>query len=175
MKKLLIAIIAFGFASTASAADLEVQISNSVSGTSSDVSIGIPDEGDTLTTYGLQSEVYYGLNENIQIGGHLGFAGSSADDSNFGYSIGVFGRYNLDTELRDSMFFGLGVVYGDNGSDGDFATTVQLAVQAGKRFALSDNLTYTPNVTFLANVAGDNDSGSAVVLNLISFSGFMSM
>lgn len=173
MKKLLIAIIAFGFASTASAADLEIQISNSVAGTAGAVNIAIPDEGDTITSYGLQGEVYYGINENIQIGGLLGFSSSTADGDELGYNIGLMGRYNLDTELRDSMFFGLGVKYMDTGFDN--GTRVELAVQAGKRFALSDTLTYTPNVTIALGVAGDNDSGTAVVLNLLSFSGFMSM
>ena len=173
MKKLLIAIITLNFAATAYAVDIEIQISNSVSGSGSDVTIAIPDEGDTLTTYGLGSEVYYSFSENIQIGGHLGFTGSSAEGTDLGYSAGALGRYNLDTELRDSMFLGLGLIYSDDGSGGDFATKVAVVLQAGKRFAVSDTLTYTPNMTLSQGVAGDNDSGTIVSLNLISFSGFI--
>ena len=179
MKKLLIALAAFGFASTASADNMEVQISSPVptlGGTSGGIMINDEDAGDN-TSYSLQGEVYYSLNENIQVGGMLGFGDQDTAGTELFYNLGVAARYNLDTELRDSMFFGLGLNYSDAGNEAVDSTSIALFIQAGKRYALSDSLTYTPNVTYAMAVGGDDgyDEGSTIAINILSFSGFMNL
>jgi len=180
VKKLLIAIIAFGFASTASANNLEVQISSNnggiVGGTSGGLNVNSEELGDN-SPWGLQGEAYYGVNENIQVGGMLAFGDRDATGAELGYTLGVAARYNLDTELRDSIYFGVGVAFIENGLEDIDSTSIGAFVTAGKRFALSDNLTYTPNVTYTTLVGGDDgfDEGSVISVNLLSFSGFMNL
>ena len=180
MKKLLIALVAFGFASTASANNLEVQITGNngglVGGTAGGVNIADEDAGDN-TPWGLAAEAYYGINDQFQIGGMLAFGDADTGASELNYTLGVAARYNLNSELRDSVFFGGGVAFIENGVDGIDSTTIGAFVQAGKRFALSDNLTYTPNITYTLAVGGDDgfDEGSIISINLLSFSGFMNL
>lgn len=182
MKKLLIAFIAFGFTSTASANNLEVQISSPAPGFGgTNGGVFIQDDGNDLTddttSFNLQGEVYYSVTDNIQVGGMLGFGDQDQTGLELNYNLGVAARYNLDTDFRDSMFFGVGLAYSELGVEAFDSTRISLLVQAGKRFALSDHLTYTPNVTYAMAVSGDDgfDEGSTIAINILSFSGFMNL
>lgn len=189
MKKLLIALVAFGFVSTASANNLEIQISSAApgsglapafGGTTGGVYIGdedMPGATDDSTSYNLQGEVYYMVTENIQVGGMLGFGDRDITGTELMYNLGVAARYNLDTDFRDSMFFGVGLAYSELGVEPVDSTRISAFIQAGKRFALSDHLTYTPNVTYALGVGGDEnyDEGSTIAINILSFSGFMNL
>jgi len=170
MKKIILSLIVLGFTSAASAS-LEVQIS---SGSLVDTGavVQIIDNGTTSdTTWGLGAEVYKSMNDNIQIGGVVSLVDFGEETA---YSFGVRVRYNLDSDLRDSMWLGGGLSYSNMTGDGD-NSRIALNLQFGKRYALSDSLTYTPNVSFDINVAGDVDEGHLIGINLISFSGFMNM
>lgn len=174
LKNIVAVLMGLSFAATANAA-YEIQISNSFGGTGA--SIDLVDKGgdtDSYIDYGVSGELYLTMSEQLQVGGIVGFAGTdrkgpnnkTVDDS---ITIGALMRYNLSTEMRDSLFVGGGIAYNDFG-DGD---SIGILLSAGKRFALSDSLTWTPNVSININVAGDEDEGSLISLNLISFSGFM--
>lgn len=172
MKKIILSLIVLGFTSAASAT-LEIQLSSGAAfpgvATSTGAGFFIPDEGDTV--WGLSTEVYKSINENIQAGGVLNFI--NFGDETF-YTLGARVRYNLDSNLRDSMWLGGGLSYSNVSGDGD-NSRIALNLQFGKRYALSDSLTYTPNVSFDLNLGGDIDEGHIIGVNLISFSGFMNM
>jgi hypothetical protein len=89
-------------------------------------------------------------------------------------SLGALVRYNLSTELRDSVFVGGGLRY-TSFDAGNATDNFALLFSVGKRYALSETLTWTPNVTIALNVAGDDgaDDGHNIALNLLSFSGFL--
>ena len=191
MKKFLVTIAVLGFGFSAQADHhYEVQISSAVGGVLGDIgsaggtSGGIQFNDDEFgdddnNPWSLGAEVYKSMTENIQVGGLLNFGDSDTDFAEFHYTVGLMGRYNLDTELRDSMYFGLGVIFSDFGiedsesnSDPD-TTRFAILASVGKRYALSDTITYTPNITVEFGVGGDFDEGTRVSVNLLSFSGFM--
>ncbi|MCO5114491.1 MAG: hypothetical protein M9899_09995 [Bdellovibrionaceae bacterium] len=166
LKNVLALIVTLGFSASAFAG-IEIQINGSGLGTSGGFEMW--DNGATDgTDWSLSGEAYWGLSDNLQVGGMLALAdGDSMAD--MAMSLGVAARYNLDSELRNSIFVGGGVIYTDFGP-GD---SIGVMVQAGKRFAISDTLTWTPNLTVVLNVAGDIDEGHVIALNLLSFSGFL--
>ena len=172
LKNVLALIVTLGFSASAFAG-IEVQISGNGGPMSAGGGTGggfyMWDNGATDgTDWGLAGEAYWGLSDNLQVGGMLALAdGDSYSDMLM--SLGVAARYNLDSELRNSIFLGAGVTYTDFGP-GD---SIGVMVQAGKRFALSDTLTWTPNLSVVLNVAGDLDEGHTIALNLLSFSGFL--
>lgn len=172
MKKFLVTIAVLGLSFAAHAdKGLEVQISNGFAGTAGDITMSDKDftGGDSNTSWNLGGEVYKSINDNIQIGGILGVADAGCDACDTSFAIGVAGRYNFDSELRDSMFAGLGVSMADDGTN----NSIRAHIQFGKRMAMSDTITWTPNLTYMMRVGGDIDEGSQIVINLLSFSGFM--
>ena len=177
MRKFLIALAMFGFASTAFANNLEVQISgNPAGGTGGSFVINSEELGDN-TYWEFKGEVYYSINDNIQVGSVLGFQNDDSDGFELGYTLGTVFRYNLNPELTNSVWFGAGLNYTEFGVEDVDSTSIEVFIQAGKRFALSDNFTYTPNFTYNTRVSGDDgyDEGYRVSINLISFSGFMNL
>ena len=161
----------------AAQAQLEVQINGSAAlenGSSGNLTLSELGENDqdteSTTSWSLGGEVYRGLNENLQLGGLLAVSDSGLDESDTNFTLGALLRYNLDSELRNSMFFGGGLAFTDYG-EGD---SMSVVASFGKRYALSDAFTYTPNVSVLVPVAGDVD-GHRVSFNFISFSGFLNI
>lgn len=166
LKNVLALIVTLGFSASAFAG-IEIQINGSGLGTDGGLRMWDTGAADG-TDWSLSGEAYWGLSDNLQVGGMLALAdGDSLPDMEM--SLGVAARYNLDSELRNSIFVGGGVLYTDNGS----MDSIGVMVQAGKRFAISDTLTWTPNLTVVLNVAGDIDEGHVIALNLLSFSGFL--
>lgn len=172
LKNVLALIVSLGFSATAFAG-IELQIS----GNGGPMSAGGGTNGGLYmwdagaadgTDWGLSGEAYWGMSDNLQVGGLLTLAdGDTMPDMLM--SLGVAARYNLDSELRNSIYVTGGVVYTDFGN----ADSIGVMVGAGKRFALSDTITWTPNLTLTLNVAGDLDEGHTIALNLLSFSGFL--
>jgi opacity protein-like surface antigen len=182
MKKFLVTIAVLGFAFSAQAEGdhmYEVQINGgfgggltSVGGTSGGFNINDEDTGDN-SPWSLGAEVYKTMGSNMQVGGILTFGDRDNAGSELGYTLGVVGRYNFDTDYTQSMFAGLGLAYSDLGVDGVDSTRIALLLQFGKRFMLSEHLTWTPNVALNMGIGGDLDEGTSIAINLISFSGFM--
>lgn len=169
MKKFLVAIALLGFGFSAQADHhYEIQINGTANGTGGGVFLS-DDGNDSNTAWGLGGEVYKSLNDKMQIGGVLTVADSGVSGSDTVIGLGVKGRYNLDSDLRDSMFFGLGLVASDVDN---FSESLNLILGFGKRYALSDTITYTPNLEYVHYMDSDRD-GYQVNINLISFSGFM--
>jgi hypothetical protein len=168
MKKFLVTLAVMGFGLAAHAEGLEIQISNSFIGTGANVTISDEDNADA-TSFGINAQVYKSLTDTFQIGGGLTVADSGQDGSDTVFGVALLGRYNFDSELRNAMFAGAGVSYTDFGP-GD---TIKLHLEFGKRYALSDTITWTPNLAVIMDMAGDDDEGMDIVLNLISFSGMM--
>lgn len=183
LKSMLSLLVVVGFAVSANAAPKEIQINGSygapaipggpTSGTNA--SIGMNDDGsDSSTSIGLGAEVYFGMSDQLQVGALVGYT-----TSEFGVaevdtmSLGALVRYNLSSELRDSVFVGGGVRYMDMDMGGTSADNIALLLSVGKRYALSETITWTPNVTVALNIGGDLDEGHNINLNLLSFSGFM--
>lgn len=166
LKSILGLVMSLGFVATANAA-YEIQINGSFLGTAGGIEMS--DDGtDDATDYGLGAEVYFGMSENLQVGGLFAYMdGDSFTDAQI--QLGALVRYNLDAELRNSIFINGGLGYTDFGP-GD---SIGLLVGAGKRFAISETLTWTPNISVTLNVGGDLDEGHTIALNLLSFSGFM--
>jgi hypothetical protein len=181
MLKSILSLVVVALAANANAAQKEIQISQSMdsgvpfatSGTRAGINLN--DDGtDSTTSYGFQGEVYFGMSDALQVGGILGYSDSGASGADALMTIGAAVRYNLSSELREAMFVGGGIVYS---SAGDF-NRMNLNLQAGKRIALSETITWTPNVTIALPMSGDNGSGVdpegyTVSLNILSFSGFM--
>lgn len=173
LKNVLALIVTLGFSASAMAG-IELQISSGngpmgmgAGGTSG--GLYMTDDGsDSSTDWSLAAEAYWGMSDNLQVGGMLSLTDLEVA-SDMIMSLGVAARYNLDSELRNSIFVGGGVVYTDFGP-GD---SIGVLLQAGKRFALSDTITWTPNVSLLLNVAGDIDEGHVLAFNILSFSGFL--
>ncbi len=174
LKNIFAMLMGLSFVATAHAG-YELQINGSFGsalagvGSGTEAAVILNDNGTTDSTdYGLGAEIYFGMSEQLQIGGLFGYAdGDSFADA--ALAIGGLVRYNLASEMRDSIFVGGGVRYIDFGA----ADNIAVLLTAGKRFAISETLTWTPNLSVALNVAGDLDEGHSIVLNLISFSGFM--
>lgn len=172
LKSILGLLMTVSFAATANAA-LEVQINSSVLGTAGGITL--EDDGtNDRTILGFGAEVYTPLSENLQVGGVLAYNDQDIPNVDASISLGAMVRYNLTTELRDAVFVGGGIIYNDNGSsDG-----IDLALQVGKRYALSESITWTPNVTVQIPVSGEGPGGAdreghRIAINLLSFSGFL--
>jgi len=183
MKKVLVTIALLGFGFSAQADhNYEIQINGGTTGmaglgaqggTAGTVTINDDKVGDN-TPWSLGAEVYKSMGENLQVGGLLSLADTDTTGSDTTFALGVVARYNFDADHRNSMFAGGGLTFNDIGT-GDF---IGLHLQFGKRYALSDTITYTPNVTYTTAVSGEFDGGgdiegSSIVINLLSFSGFM--
>ncbi len=173
MKKVLVAIALMGFGFSASADHMyEIQINGGFAGTAGNFTINDEDNGDN-SPWNLGAEVYKTMTDAFQLGGVLALA----DEDNGGdtaITLGVLGRYNFDADHRNSMFAGGGLTYTTAGD----ADAMNLHLQFGKRYELSDTITYTPNVAYVTALSGDDGNGgdvegSSIVINLISFSGFM--
>lgn len=174
-KNILALIVSLSFSASAFAA-IEIQFTpgavgpmglSSAGGTSGGIQM-IDDGTDSATNWGFTGEGYYGLDDKLQVGGMLSLVDIDGA-SDMMMSLGVMARYNLDSELRNAIYLTGGVLYSDFGP----ADSIGVLVGAGKRFALSDTITWTPNVTVLLNVAGDVDKGHSINLNVLSFSGFL--
>ncbi|MGH1467774.1 MAG: outer membrane beta-barrel protein [Bdellovibrionales bacterium] len=184
MKKVLVTIALLGFGFSAHAdRGMELQISagvagvngtSGIGGTAGGIQINDEDTGDN-SPWGLSGEVYKSMNDNMQVGGLLALSDADSTGMEMSYTLGVLGRYNFDTDLRNSMFVGAGLTYADLGVDGTDSTRMSLLLSFGKRYALSDTITYTPNITFEMGMGGDTgfDEGNRIAINLLSFSGFM--
>ncbi len=166
-------IVSLGFVAT-SHATKEIQFNGSYAdakgatgGTRAAISLG--DDGtEDKTDYGFSVEAYHSLSEVLQVGGLLGYAdGDSFQEA--AIAIGALVRYNLDADLRNSIFVGGGIRYADFGPGDNIA----ILASVGKRFAMSETITWTPNVAIALNVAGDLDNGHNINLNILSFSGFL--
>lgn len=169
MLKGLFAVLVSLFAVSANAG-YEIQISNSHIGTGADITMTDPGfGGDNVTSFGLNAEVYFGMSEQLQVGGGFLYADSGVDGADATLGLAGLVRYNLASELRTAIFVGAGVSWVDFGD----ADSIAIHAQAGKRFAISDTLTWTPNLEVRFAMAGDIDEGSTIALNLVSFSGFM--
>jgi hypothetical protein len=173
MLKSILSLVVVALAANANAAQKEIQITQSMTGTNA--AINMNDDGnDSTTSFGFQGEVYFGMSDALQVGGILGYADSGVSGADAMMTIGAAVRYNLSSELREAMFVGGGIVYS---SAGDF-NQMNLALQAGKRIALSETITWTPNITFSLPISGDDGAGNDpegynIALNILSFSGFM--
>lgn len=167
LKSMLSLLVVVGFAVSANAAPKEIQINGSHLGTTA--AITMEDDGtNDATDYGFGVQVYFGMSENLQIGALVGYQdGDSFTDA--AMMLGALARYNLTTELRDAVFVEGGVRYMDAGS----ADQISVLLGVGKRYALSETITWTPNVSLALHVGGDADEGHSIALNLLSFSGFM--
>jgi hypothetical protein len=169
MLKGLFAVLVSLFAVSANAG-YEIQISNSHVNTGANITMTDPGfDADSVTSFGLNAEVYFGMSEQLQVGGGFLYADSGEDGADATLGLAGLVRYNLSSELRTAMFVGGGVSYADFGD----ADRIAIHAQVGKRYAISDTLTWTPNLSIAFNMAGDIDEGSTIALNLISFSGFM--
>ncbi len=169
LKNIFALLMGLSFAVSANAA-YEIQISNSFLGTGANISMNDPGfGGDTTTSFGVTGEVYFGMSETLQIGGVFSYADTGVSGADAALGLGALVRYNFAPELRDSMFVGGGLSYADLGA----ADQINLHASIGKRYAISETLTWTPNVAVRFAVGGDIDEGSTIALNLISFSGFM--
>lgn len=177
MKKVLVVIALMGFGFSASADHTyEIQINGGLGGTAGSITLNDDDTsptGESNTPWSLGAEVYKTMGENMQFGGILQI--SDADNGgDTAFTLGALGRYNFDADHRNSMFAGGGLTFSDMG-DTDF---IALHLQFGKRYALSDTITYTPNISYRTAISGEdaagNDvEGSVITINLLSFSGFM--
>lgn len=167
LKSLLSLVVTLGFVASANAMTKEIQINGSHLGT--EAAVEMDDDGTTDgTDYGFGLQVYFGLSEQLQVGGLLAYAdGDSFADA--AMMLGGLVRYNLSSELRDAVFVEGGVRYADYGA----ADQISILLGVGKRYALSDTITWTPNVSVALHMAGDLDEGHNIALNLLSFSGFM--
>lgn len=169
LKNIFAMLMGLSFVATAHAG-YEIQISNSFLGTAADITMTDPGfGGDDVTSFGVNAEVYFGMSEQLQVGGALAYLDSGEDGADAVLGLAALVRYNLSSELRDSVFVGGGVSYTDFGD----ADQIALHASVGKRYAISETLTWTPNLAVSFNMAGDIDEGSTIALNLISFSGFM--
>lgn len=173
LKNIFAMLMGLSFVATAHAG-YEIQISNSTAfGTAADITMD--DDGtDSTTSFGVTAEVYFGMSEQLQVGGGLAYLDSGVSGADATLGLAALVRYNLSSEMRDAMFVGGGVSYADFG----VADQISLHVQAGKRFAISETLTWTPNLSFILPISGDDGAGNdpegyTLALNLISFSGFM--
>lgn len=181
MKKFLVTIAVLGFGFSAQADHhKEIQINGTMGGapgalaggTSGGIQLNDDDTsptGESNNPWSIGAQVYKSMTDKFQLGGLINISDADTANSDTAFRIGILGRYNLDTELRDSMFFDGGVSYGDLGDSDNIA----LHLGFGKRYALSDNITYTPNLAVTMNVGGDIDEGTQITFNLLSFSGFM--
>ncbi len=167
LKSIVGLLMTVSFVATANAA-IEIQISDSFVGTSGGIEM-LDDGTNDVMNYGFNVEAYYGLSETLQVGGVLGYSDSDATGSEATILFGVLGRFNLDADLRNAVFITGGVTYADLGALDNIAAHVGV----GKRYPISETLTWTPNLSVSLNVAGDIDEGHKIALNLLSFSGFM--
>jgi len=176
MKKFLVTIAVLGFGFSAQAAGdhmYEIQINGGFLGTSGQIEMNDEDwnggaAGADNTPWSVGAEVYKTMGEKLQIGGGL----RVSDNDNGGdtiFTLAALSRYNFDSDFHNSMFAGLGFSYTDLGPGDSMA----LHLQFGKRYSLSENITYTPNLEITTRVAGDADEGMQIAINLLSFSGFM--
>lgn len=172
LKSILVLLASVSFVATAHASK-EIQISQSNLGTGANITLN--DNGtDDATSFGVNAEVYFGMSEQLQIGGGFLYADSGVDGTDATLGLAALVRYNLGAEMRDSVFVGGGLSYIDAGD----ADQINLHLQVGKRYAISETLTWTPNVTIILPVSGEDAAGNdveghTIALNLISFSGFM--
>lgn len=183
LKSILVLLASVSFIASASAG-YEVQISGNSQfiagpftlpgggGTSGGITLSDDGTNDS-TDFSLAAEVYMGMSENLQVGGLLSY-GTLADGELTVMSLGALARYNLSTELRDSVFVGGGLRY-TSFDAGTAVDNIAILLSVGKRYALSETLTWTPNLTIALSVAGDDgaDEGHSIALNLLSFSGFL--
>jgi hypothetical protein len=172
LKSILVLLASVSFVATANASK-EIQITQSNLGTGANITLN-DDGNDSTTSFGVNAEVYFGMSEQLQVGGGIFYADSGVDGADSTLGLAGLVRYNLGAEMRDSVFVGGGVSYFDAGD----ADSINLHLQVGKRYAISETLTWTPNVTFVLPVSGDDGAGNdpegyTLAINLISFSGFM--
>lgn len=180
MKKFLVTIALLGFGFSAHADhNMEIQINGGFAGTAGGVTINDDKRGDN-TPWNLGAEVYKTMSDNFQFGGTIRLFDNDTTVlgqavTELGYTVGVLGRYNFSADHADSMFAGFGLTYSDLGIKGTDSTRISLHAQFGKRYALSDNITYTPNVAIDFAMGGDTgfDEGTSIAVNFLSFSGFM--
>lgn len=173
LKSILVLLATVSFVATANASK-EIQISQSNLGTGANITLN-DDGNDDTTSFGVNAEVYFGMSEQLQIGGGISYADSGVDGDDASLGLAALVRYNLGAEMRDSVFVGGGLSYFDFGNDAD---RIAVHAQVGKRYAISETLTWTPNVTLVLPVGGESapgvdQEGFNLAINLISFSGFM--
>lgn len=159
--------------STQGYASFEVQINSSILGTNGEIvreNLG----DDNRMSYGLGAEVYTLYSENVQFGGVLAFKDVDTDGTKPSYTVGALARYNVLPELKSSVFVGGGLVYIDEEGGEGF----NVILQGGKRFEISNTITWTPNLTVGLPISGSNREGRSregyrIAVNLLSFSGFL--
>lgn len=184
LKSIFTVIVFMGGMTTAAHAQFEIQAMGSygsLMGATGGAGVSTPTSGQIdinnvdgfgSTNISLGTETYYKINDKLQVGGILGFTDLSGDlyDGNM-LSIGALARFNLDQDFASSIFIQGGIRYMkiNMGGDGD---NVALLAGVGKRIAISENVSWTPNLTLALNVAGDVDKGTSVTFNFVSVSFF---
>ena len=154
MKKFLVGIVLVGFGFTAHADHYEVQVNGGFGGTAGSLTLNDDDTspmGDSNTPWNIGAEVYRKAGSHFQYGGLINVGDTDTTNSDTTFTIGALGRYNFNGDFTKSFFVGAGVSYADQGDDDRIA----LHLGVGKRIALSDNLTYTPNISAQIGIGGD--------------------
>ena len=122
---------------------------------------------DTGTRLEAGASYLHYLKDGFQVGGEVGFASLSKEESGIGESATIFdlvgvGVYNFQADLKDSFYAKAGIgLYSVVNDDRDgFENKLGLMIAAGKRFALFPSVLYVPEVRFTKK--GDLDMGLTI-------------
>ncbi len=126
-----------------------------------------------LNTISLVGGYYYTLNEYLQVGGQGSYyIYSSMDDTAYSLTPGLI--FNLPMKAQDgienSFYAQLNVGY--MGSTGEVSTVSEFyyTTEIGKRFALLENLSYSPSIGMLHLPFRDGNSDPSFIINLVKIS-----
>lgn len=118
----------------------------------------------STTTFTFFGSYLHHLKDNFQLGGEGGI--TSTSNTTF-FDLAAVGTYNLANDFRNSIYakvgLGLASVSGSAGSGSE--TKIGFFIGGGKRFAIFNNLTYSPELRIVKK--GDLDVGfQATFFNL---------
>lgn len=128
---------------------------------------------DSGTAIVLQGSYLRYLKDNFQVGGEVAFRNYSEEvspvrESATAFDLIAVGAYNVDSDLKNSIFAkaGVGLYSVPKSNDTGYETQFGFFLGAGKRFAWLSNVSYTPELRLTKR--GDIDM--AVEIALINFS-----
>lgn len=101
--------------------------------------------GETMTEIDIQASVSKLIKNNIQVGGEVRLYNRSGGGSSSFLEVLGFGVYNIDSNLKQSLYAkgGLGLLNTVN-DQGKNETKLGVMIGGGKRFPIMDKVTYTP-------------------------------
>lgn len=118
----------------------------------------------SVSTFTLFGSYLHHLKDNFQLGGEAGITSSSSTTL---FDLAAIGAYNVESDFKNSIYgkagLGLASVSGPGGSGSE--TKIGFFIGGGKRFAIFNNVTYSPELRIIKK--GDLDVAfQATFLNL---------